>query len=227
MWVFLLTLLTAQDGTHIRVAGAQIPVTRDVRKNVETLTRAIEYAAREKADVLVTPEGSLSGYSVDFDPRATREALDEVVRRARDANVALVLGTCFEEADGRRYNQQRFYDRKGVFLGFHAKILRCRRVSEPKQKGEIDFFTPAPLRTFRFEDLTVGGLICNDLWANPEWTPMDDIHLSQKLADLGARVIFHSVNSGQAEGEELALNRAYHDANLRIRARSGKPTRRL
>ena len=39
------------------------PVRNDVQKNLEAITRAIEFAAREKADVFVTPEGSLSGYS--------------------------------------------------------------------------------------------------------------------------------------------------------------------
>ncbi len=56
----------------------------------------------------------------------------------------------------------------------------------------------------------MGGLVSNDLWASPEWTPM------------GARVIFHSVHAGQNEGEELSLNRTYHETNLRVRALTGK-----
>ena len=43
---------------ELRVAGAQIAVTRDVGRNVETLRRAIDYAVAEKADILLTPEGS-------------------------------------------------------------------------------------------------------------------------------------------------------------------------
>lgn len=208
--------------TTIRVAGAQIPVTRDVRTNREALFRALDYAAAEKAEVLVTPEGSLSGYWPGFDARATRDALEEVVRRAAERKIALVLGTCFEEDDGRRYDQQRFYAKDGTFLGFHAKILLCRRVSRPGEKGEIDFFHSKPLEVFALESLRVGGLICNDLWANPEWTPMEDPHLTQRLAERGARVIFHSVNSGSGEGEELELNRAFHETNLRLRARAGR-----
>lgn len=208
------------EPVRLRVAGAQIPVVRDIRKNVEAILRAIAYAAQEKADVLVTPEGSLSGYVHDFDAAATARALEDVVRKAREANVALVLGTCFEE-DGQRYDGQRFYDKDGTFLGSHAKILLCRRVSDPKSKGEIDSFKSKPLRTLNFGKLVVGGLVCNDMWADPEWTPMDDPHLTQKLSEMGARIIFHSVNSGLGEGEELALNLAYHETNLRMRARSG------
>jgi hypothetical protein len=51
---------------------------------------------------------------------------------------------------------------------------------------------------------------------------MDDPHLAQQLSRRGARVLFHSVNAGTAEGEELTLVRQYHDANLRMRARTGK-----
>jgi predicted amidohydrolase len=215
-------ILVNKERVRLRVAGAQIPVSRDVRKNVEAISRAIEYAKREKADVLVTPEGSLSGYFADFDAAATAKGIEEVVAKAREAGVALVLGTCFEDADGKRYNAQRFTDREGRYLGFHAKILLCRRVADPRSKGEIDSFQTKPLETLSLGGLTVGGLVCNDVWANPEWTPMDDPHLVQKLSGLGARVIFHSVNAGQGEGDEWELNRTYHETNLRMRARSGK-----
>jgi len=207
---------------RIRVAGAQVSVVRDITKNVETLTRAIEYAAREKANVLVTPEGSLSGYTPDFNGAATQHALEKVLQQARVAELALVLGTCFEAEDGQRYDGQQFYDKEGRYLGFHAKILLCRHMASPAAKGEIDFFQTRPLRTFNLFGLTVGGLVCNDMWANPEWTPMNDPHLSQRLKEMGARVIFLSANTGGGTGESLALNRAYHETNLRLRARAGK-----
>jgi predicted amidohydrolase len=209
---------------RLRVAGAQLPVTEDVSANLAALERAVAYAAAQKADVLLTPEGSLSGYFLEFDAGKTAAALERITAAARKAGVALALGTCFKEpADGRRYDELRFYDRQGRYLGFHAKILLCRRVSEPESKGEIGYFGTRPLRTFELEGIPIGGLICNDLWANPEWTPQDDPHLSQQLAAKGVRVIFHSVNSGLAASDaELELNRSYHESNLRLRARAGK-----
>jgi predicted amidohydrolase len=208
---------------RLRVAGAQIPVTRDVGTNLRALERAVRYAAAERADVLVTPEGSLSGYSPDFDAEGTTGALDRIVAIARQARVALALGTCYREpSDGRRYDELRFYTSEGDYLGFHAKILLCRRIADPTSKGEIESFATKPLETFRLGGVTVGGLICNDLWANPEWTPEPDVHLTQQLADLGARVVFHAVNSGSARGDERALNRQFHESNLRMRARTGR-----
>jgi predicted amidohydrolase len=204
---------------RLRVAGAQIPVSRDLQKNVATLSRAIEFAQREKADVLVTPEGSLSGYWAGFDPEATRKAIEQISVQAKSANIALVLGTCFADG-GVRYDAQRFYNRSGDFLGFHSKILLCRRVANPTAKGEGDSYKSSPLRVFTLDGVTVGGLVCNDMWANPEYTPMPDPYLARQLAGLGARIIFVSANAGQDSGPDWPLNHSFHESNLRLRARS-------
>ena len=51
----------------LHVAGAQIAVTRDVRQNESAILAAIDWAASAGADILLTPEGSLSGYTHEFD----------------------------------------------------------------------------------------------------------------------------------------------------------------
>lgn len=207
---------------HIRVVGAQLLVTRDVEANVAQIVRAIEYAAGEKADILLTPEGSLSGYTHEFDASAVREALTTVTAIAREAGVGLALGTCFVEPDdGCCYNQIRFYTPEGLYLGFHSKTLTCGTWDDPPQ-GEINHYAVRPLRTFGFRGLTIGGLICNDLWANPGCTPMPDPHLTQQLARMGARVIFHAVNGGRDGSEWSDVAWQYHEANLRMRAQAGR-----
>jgi len=206
---------------RMHVAGAQLPVTEDVARNVEGLERSIAYAQRVGADLLLTPEGSLSGYSPDFNRAAVAAGLVVVIDRARQAGVGLALGTCFEEADGECYNQIRFYDRSGKYLGFHSKQLRCGTLTDPP-KGEINHYAASPLRTFGLGEWTIGGLICNDLWANPECTPVDDPHLTQVLARMGARVILHAVNGGRSGGSWSAVAWYYHEANLRMRARAGR-----
>jgi len=208
---------------ELRVAGAQIPVVEDdLGANVSAIGRAIEFAASESADVLLTPEGSLSGYTHRFDQAAVAEALADIVRRAASKRLALALGTCFiEPDDGRCYNQVRFYDAAGCFLGFHAKVLRCGSL-EDSPKGELNHYAARPLRTFELCGLTVGALICNDLWANPGCTPEPDPHLSQQLATMGARVILHAVNGGRGPADRRAPYRAYHESNLQLRARAGE-----
>ena len=205
-----------------RVAGAQIPVSRDVSENLAAIHRAIDFAVSQKADVLLTPEGSLSGYTHKMDVGASAKALEEVTARAKKKGLGLAQGTCFVEADERCYNQVRFYEPDGTFLGFHSKTLTCGSMTDPPV-GEINHYAVKDLETFQFGSVAIGGLICNDLWANPACTPVPDPHLTQTLSEMGAQVIFHAVNGGR-DGSPYAREVIwpFHESNLRIRARAGK-----
>ncbi len=207
---------------RLRIAGAQISVTNDIPTNVKTLYRAIDFATAEKADILLTPEGSLSGYRPHFDKSEVESALEEVRSYAKQKGVGLALGTCFVEPnDGLCYNQIRFYTPESEYLGFHSKILRCGTMTQPTQ-GEINDYATTPLTNFSFKGVTIGGLICNDLWANPMCTPMPDPHLTQQHAELGTQVLFHAVNGGR-DGSSLSQTFWHlHESNLKVRARSGK-----
>jgi len=204
----------------MRIALAQIPVVADVASNVETLERAIDFAATNNADILLTPEGSLSGYTHQFATQTVEVALRDITAKAKAVRLGLALGTCFVENDRRCYNQIRFYDRGGTYLGFHSKTLTCGSL-ESSPRGEIEHYAVAPLSTYELDGVRVGGLICNDLWANPGCTPQPDPHLSQQLAHMGARVIFHAVNGGRSGGEWSQVAWQYHESNLRMRAHAG------
>jgi predicted amidohydrolase len=206
---------------RLRIAGVKMAVSDDINANVEAIKKAIDYATEEKADILLTPEGSLSGYTANFDKEAAKKALEGIVSYASHAKMGLALGTCFYEDDNKCYNEIRFYDAEGNLLGFHSKILRCGDM-EDCTKGEINDFYTTPLRTFEFKGIIIGGLICNDLWANPMCTTLPDTHLSQQLSGMGARIIFHAVNGGRSESEWSNIYWDYHLTNLLIRAMSGK-----
>jgi len=204
----------------LRIAGAQIPVTNDIKTNLKTINSSLDYAIKEGADILLTPEGSLSGYVNDFDQTAVENALDSIVVKAR-GKLGLAIGTCFFEEDGKCYDQIRFYDRNGRFLGFHSKILLCSTLIEPLE-GEIKQYGVKPLETYHFEGNIIGGLICNDMWANPTCTYMSDTHLSQQLARKGAKIIFHAVNGGRDPSYfSQVVTRNFHESNLRMRAKAG------
>jgi len=207
---------------NLIVSGAQIPVSLDIHQNIATLCRAVERAARAKADILLTPEGSLSGYTHEFDADLLQAGLKEVTGLARRLKVGLALGTCYKESDGLVYNQIRFYAADGTFLGFHSKILRCKDMLDPQQAGEVDHFATSDLNVLTFNGIPIGGLICNDLWANPAWTPMPDAHLTRQLAGMGARIIFHAVNGGRDGSPWSQVTWQYHEANLRLRARADR-----
>lgn len=203
---------------QLKVSAVQMNVTPCVSDNLTAIKTAVRRAAEEGADILLSPEGSLSGYYSRFDRMEVREALCEVTAEARAARVGLALGTCFVEDDGFCYNQIRFYNREGDFLGFHSKTLTCGSLEEPP-KGEINEYRVAPLRTYDFNGITIGGLICNDMWANPGCTPHPDPHLATMLSRMGAKVIFHAVNGGRDESEfSQVICRNYHESNLAMRA---------
>ena len=206
----------------IHVAGAQIPITKDITSNVKAIERGIDYAISQKADILLTPEGSLSGYTHNFDVQATIEALDYITKKAKEAKIGLALGTCFvEPEDGKCYNQIRFYKPDGEYLGFHSKTLTCGSMTEPPE-GEINHYAIQPLRTYDYNGICIGGLICNDLWANPGCTPVPDTHLTQQLSKMGAKIIFHAVNGGRSASEWSKVAWNYHESNLRMRANAGQ-----
>ena len=113
---------------ELRVATAQIPVTSDIAENAAAIHRALDVASREGADILLTPEGSLSGYTPTFDQAEVERHLAAIRERASEAGLALALGTCYVEPDdGKCYNEIRFYGAQGKFLGFHTKTLLGRR----------------------------------------------------------------------------------------------------
>ncbi|MDF1512722.1 MAG: carbon-nitrogen hydrolase family protein [Anaerolineae bacterium] len=206
----------------MKVAGWQMPVGNDVGVNTDLICTGIERAADAGADILLTPEGSLSGYHHIFNVGNVQKGLDTVTAFAQIKGVGLALGTCYIETDGVCYNQIRFYTPEGVYLGFHTKMLRCGTMTDPPE-GEINHYGATPLRTFQWKrGIQIGGLICNDLWANPGCTPMPDPHLSQQLADLGVNIIFHAVNGGRNGSGWSEVAWRYHEANLRMRARAGR-----
>ena len=86
-----------ESSLSMRVAAAQIPVTNSISENSDAIHRALTAAIEGNADVLLTPEGSLSGYRPKFDQARVEKELAKIVERASKAGIALALGTCFTE----------------------------------------------------------------------------------------------------------------------------------
>jgi len=204
----------------MRITLAQLPVNDgDIEANLIGLKEAVAQAADEKSDIILTPEGSLSGYTHLFDQIRLKEALAELESFAAKRRVGMALGTCMKESDGLCYNELRFYAKDGEYLGCHTKTLLCGW-GDPLD-GEVTVFATQPIRVFDFMGIKVGGLICNDLWANPGCTPMPDVHLTKKLSRLGAKIVFQAVNGGRDESafsQELA--RKFHEVHVLMKARA-------
>ena len=199
------------EGRVLRVSGLQMLVSRDVAQNEKRILRAVDLAADQGADFLLTPEGSLSGYYAGFDGPEVASAVERVADRAREVEVGLALGTCYKELeDGVEYcyNQVRVYAPEGDYLGAYAKILRTSSLNHPGT-GEMAEYVEGVLRVFDWNGVRFSALICNDLWATPGYTVMPNPYLPWKLQQLGAQVLFHAVHSGHHQ-----RNRAFHESSV-------------
>ncbi len=200
----------------IRVALAQINVTDRVADNQQAILKAIDFAAENKAHILLTPEWSLSGQGA-YQAEQVKSALAQVTAHARDKKVGLALGTNYMEEDGVVRNELRFYDRQGALLGYHVKILDGIKMKKNFLGEQV--YDYGVLRTFTFEGITIGGLLCNDLWCSPGGPSMPDPHLTMQLAEMGCQIIFHGVNGGRSEHDwDTKTTWNYHRSNLIIRA---------
>ncbi len=201
----------------LTVSGLQMPVTKDVAVNEKRILTAIEKAAKEGADFLITPEGSLSGYTTEFDRLQVSRAVERLAAAAKKHKVGLLLGTCYKElTDGKEqcYNQVRVYTPQGDYLGSHSKILLCSSLDSPGTK-EMARYEQTPLRTFTWNGICFGVLICNDFWATPGFTTIPNPYLPWQLKKKGAQVIFHHINSGTNQ-----TYRAFHESSVNLWAKA-------
>ncbi|KPK85745.1 MAG: hypothetical protein AMJ81_02955 [Phycisphaerae bacterium SM23_33] len=193
-----------------RVAVAQLRVDpKDQRLNLCGILEALDLAAAEGADFLVTPEMALTGYHGRFDKALRNELMARLCAACAAASVTAIVGAG-DRRRGRTYNEQVVIGADGRIVGRHAKMMLTRGDRRWSAPGER-------LRVFRDRGLAFGCLICNDLWVTPGTGVPRDPRLTYQLARRGAEVIFHSVHSGQ--------DRRYipfHESNLALRAREGK-----
>ena len=207
----------ADNPIQIELAGLQMTVNTDIKSNALQIIEGIRQTARKGASFLVTPEGSLSGYTSNFNQEELAVALEEIRTEAAKMKVGLMLGTCYKEpGKGKEfcYNQVRVYTPEGSFLGAYSKILRCSSLDLPGS-GEMTDYLEGNLKIFDWNGLRFGILICNDLWATPGYTTMPNPYLPWKLKQMGAQFIVHCINSGTAQ-----KYRPFHESSAELWALS-------
>jgi len=186
----------------IRVSGVQMFVTPNLSDNLEKI---VHYIAMSDCDFILFPEMSLTGYHGEFSDQAVRKAWRQIAAACRQAYVTAIIGTGARE-EGKTYIQSRIYGDNGRLLGTHEKLVPT--------SGDRKFCSPGgELRVFKRHGIVFGCLICNDLWVTPGCGPYPDPRLTYKLGQMGAQVIFHSINSGGSE-----IHTPYHESNLVLRA---------
>jgi len=192
-----------------RATLAQVAVHKNVEQNLASARRALEQAAAEKGEFVLFPELFLTGSARDLRQDEAAAGMAEIGEMCRKFGVTALVGTAWKEED-KIFNQVRIIDATGAPAGVYAK--KCLTYGDAK--------TVSPGTTelvFSVAGLTVGILICNDLWVTPGYTDGPNPHLTLKQARVGAQVIFHHINSGNGQNY-----RAYHESNQFVRAAEAK-----
>jgi predicted amidohydrolase len=170
------------------VVLAQLPPTTSVAQNVESISAAV--AAAEPGDVVVTPEGSVSGYFEDLrfletlSSEEVESALDTLGALAEAAGVDLWVGACLR--DGRAW--------RNAAYGLTADGLRLRYQKANLGTTERGVFEPGDsLPTFALRrdgaEAVVGVQICRDLRFPEQWRALSEsgaaaiLHLTSALSD--------------------------------------------
>jgi len=149
----------------MKIALAQIaPALGNIEKNLELHVRAVEKARRKKADLIVFPELSLTGYSLRdlveetaLDPRS-----DPVFKKLKAASRSLDIVVGFVEESPRErgllYNSAAYLSR-GAILHIHRKVVLP--TYGMFEEGKI-FARGKDLRTFAARQGRTGLMICRD-----------------------------------------------------------------
>lgn len=150
----------------IRYALAQINVTvGDIAGNVEKIRHVYNKAATKGADMVITPESSVTGYSpedlVFMAPfrKAAADAVHELARLTK-GGPALLVG-CPWDAEGKTYNAALLLD--------EGKVLHVQQKTILPNHGVFDerrIYTPGTGSVVKWRGVKLGILICEDVWSD-------------------------------------------------------------
>lgn len=215
----------------MRIAGAQIPVTNNIKNNVSQILTALEWAADNKVDFILFPEGALSGYLRPFRDIFEEDIefhLSNVVRAATSAGVSIGLPTLYiQPVDFGlvKQSQIKYYNDAGQATGTYSKqMVIPADECYPGQSSVITQFEGINVNG-RY-NFSVGSFICNDLWGELNQKVIANENL-QHYADNKVDFICHSTNGFRAEkaGDEIGNQKIkeYGDIHLWMAARYGVP----
>lgn len=167
--------------TPFRIALANVHHPAAPEESVALATSWTRRAAAEGAGIVCFPECFVPGYRGEGkavpppDPAFLERAWAEVAQAAREAGVAVVLGTERLEA-GELFASALVVGADGNRLGFQDKVQ-----IDPSEEGT---YAPAAGRhLFRTGPLAFGVVICHEGWRYPETV--------RWAARRGAHVVFH------------------------------------
>jgi predicted amidohydrolase len=161
----------------VKVAAAQMgPINEGTSRDevVDRMLGLLEQAIAEQVELIAYPEMALTtyfpkkirdDYDQFFESEVPPKALDPLLRRAREARVAVHVGFC-EKDGGRYFNTALLTDESGALAGTYRKIHLPGRPSPDgvAQVYEVRYFETGDTgyRVFDLRKTKVGIAICQD-----------------------------------------------------------------
>lgn len=170
---------------HITAVVAQFPVTFSIQTNLEIIDTIL--AQTTPGDLVVLPEGSVSGYADDLsfldhiDPRQLATSLDHLRAEAQQRGVTIWAGACTPQ-DGLWFNAAYGFSPDGATQVYHKINLATH------ERGVFTAGSRLPVFLLRTPAGTVpvGVQMCRELRYPEQWG---------WLARCGAQVILHLNNA--------------------------------
>jgi N-carbamoyl-D-amino-acid hydrolase len=161
----------------VKVAAAQMgPINEGTSRDevVDRMLALLEQAIADRVELIAYPEMALTtyfpkrirdDYEQFFETEMPPKALEPLLRRAREAAVAVHVGFC-EKADGHHFNTALLTDERGGVAGTYRKIHLPGRPSPDgfAQVYEVRYFETGDTgyRVFPLAKARVGLAICQD-----------------------------------------------------------------
>jgi len=171
--------------TTLSALVAQFPISLDVGQNLTTMLNMLKQA--RPGDLVLFPEGALSGYSQDssfleaIDLVFLAESLDDLQETAIQAGIHLIFGCCICE-DGRWYNAALYY-------GPHGEQFIYRKINlAHSERGYFAAGSDLPLLeiTLPAGKAKLGIQLCREIRCPDQW---------RYLARAGAELFIYLTNA--------------------------------
>lgn len=165
----------------VRIALANLPYPATPAESVSLAEEAIAQAGNERADIICFPECFIPGYRglgkspPPPDPAFLERAWSRAAGAARNANVAVILGTERVIANQLLISAL-VINRDGAIAGFQDKVQL-----DPSE--EATYAPGSDRHVFQSGPLTFGISICHEGWRYPETVRWS--------ARRGAQIVFH------------------------------------
>lgn len=194
----------------LRIATCQFPVSDCIEANAEQVRRFVAEAADHGADVILFPEGALSGYrrrrtcagAKGFDWMRLRIETQGIRELARQRRIWVLLGSChYLNASEQPTNCLYVISRAGEIVERYDKLMLFKK--------EIDLHTAGS----RLVTVTMGGVRCGFMVCFDSCFPL----LFEAYRKLGVRVLFHALHNADNPGGPNAIDDLLL-AQFRVRA---------